>query len=370
MPLSPAELARQLPLPVADVDLGDYLHKLQVGFTLEQTAWWAWLILLTAMFLGFVAGRLLSNLARRRAKYRESKGQLVAASIAAAFAGPLNLALITLGLWAGLTWLKMSPDVSYLVKVILRLLFLIALGTLAFNLADVVDAALRARSVGGRFDNQIIPLVRKTIRLFTVVVFVLFTADNVFGADISAWLAGFGIAGLAVSLAAQDTIRNFFGSVTIFVDRPFYVGERIEVIGIEGDVEDIGFRSTRIRRVDGQLVTVPNSKFTDSPVRNISRRPYLERSFTLHLPADTPTETVQRAVDTIRAALDEPDINFRFKPEDRPPRVCFEQINRDNLQLRITYWHHPAETWPFMEHAETVNLRLLDRLRAAGVRLV
>src|SRR5690606_22104370 len=120
----------------------------------------------------------------------------------------------------------MSPAVAGFSERILSLLYIISGGWFLYNLVDLVDLAMRhyTARTQSTFDDQVVPLVRKTLRIFLVVVVVLFTAENVFKADITAWLAGLGIAGLAVSLAAQDSLKNLFGSLTIFLDRPFAIG--------------------------------------------------------------------------------------------------------------------------------------------------
>src|SRR5690606_3820215 len=152
------------------------------------------------------------------------------------------------------------PAVAGFTARVLALLYIIAGGWFLYNLVDLVDVALQRYTLRTKstFDDQIVPLVRKTLRIFLVVVIVLFTAENVFDADITAWLAGLGIAGLAVSLAAQDSLKNLFGSLTIFLDRPFAVGHFVTYNGFTGTIEQIGFRSTRLRTLYGHLVTIPN----------------------------------------------------------------------------------------------------------------
>ncbi|HMO27241.1 MAG TPA: mechanosensitive ion channel, partial [Tepidisphaeraceae bacterium] len=166
-------------------------------------------------------------LLRKFADRSAAKGQPVRETVLNSIAGPVALALLTLGIAIGLTSIALSDEVRAVTAGGIRLLNIVAIAWFLFNLVELVDLTLRrvtSRSQS-KLDDQLVPLVRKTLRLFLLIVFVLFAAENVFGANISAWLAGLGIAGLAVSLAAQDSIRNFFGSLTIFVDRPFQVGD-------------------------------------------------------------------------------------------------------------------------------------------------
>jgi MscS family membrane protein len=216
-------------------------------------------------------------------------------------------------------------------------------------------------------DDQIVPLVRKAIRIFLIVLFVLFTAENVFGADITAWLAGLGIAGLAVSLAAQDSIKNLFGSFTILLDRPFSVGERVTIEQADGTVEEIGFRSTKIRTLDGMVVTIPNSKVVDSAVKNVARRPHIRRVMNITITYDTPADKIEQAVQIIRDILAHPDIAGNLDAGKFAPRVSFDEFNADSLNIKVFYWFVPPDYWQYLEHAQRFNLMLFRAFEQADI---
>ena len=135
-----------------------------------------------------------------------------------------------------------------------------------------------------------------------------------------------GIAGLAVSLAAQDSIKNLFGSITVLVSRPFGLGDRIVFGAYDGTVENISFRDTKIRTVGGHLVTVPNMKFTDGTVENISARPFIARTIDIGLTHDTPPDRVEEALRIIRGILSEPEFAEEMKVPDRDPRAYFKDF--------------------------------------------
>jgi MscS family membrane protein len=234
---------------------------------------------------------------------------------------------------------------------------------------DLVEVALRniTARTETKLDDQLVPLVRKSLRVFVVVVFSLFIAENVFGANIGTWLAGLGIAGLAVSLAAQDSIKNVFGSITIILDQPFQQGDVINFTGTLGTIEEIGFRSTRLRTHQGTLVTIPNSKLTDTPVENITARPNIRRMFSITITYDTPLAKIEQAVQIVRDILAQPDIQSAFNMEKFPPRVYFDELNADSLNIKVFYWFHPAVYWDYLEHAQRFNLRLMQRFEEAGI---
>jgi MscS family membrane protein len=191
----------------------------------------------------------------------------------------------------------------------------------------------------------------------------------VLGANIGTWLAGLGIAGLAVSLAAQDSIRNLFGSLMIFLDRPFTVGEQIQFDKWEGPVEEIGFRSTRLRTTTGEIVTIPNSRLADNPVVNLDRRTHIRRVVTLTLAKDTPPAKIEQALQSIREILSDPDVTSVFDLDRHPPRVVFEEFASGAPTLKAYYWFTPPDPWAYLAHAEKLNLRIARALSAAEVKL-
>ncbi|MCC7204894.1 MAG: mechanosensitive ion channel family protein, partial [Phycisphaeraceae bacterium] len=246
-----------------------------LGPTFDRTRTWGWLALAGAIFLGLLAGKVVATVLRNAGKRMHSHKWAGRKILFDAAAGPANLALITLGLAIGMRFIYMDGAVATLSLKVIAFLYLIAVGWYLYNLVDLISLLLGkfAERSDSKLDDMVLPLITKTLRIFLIVVFSLMAAQNVFGLDITGWLAGLGIAGLAVSLAAQDSFRNLFGSVTVFFDKPFAVGDFIRYGDQSGTIEEIGFRSTRVRLIDGAVMTVPNMKFGDDSVVNITRSP-------------------------------------------------------------------------------------------------
>ena len=341
----------------------------RINHMLRETHWTGWVVLLGGIFAGIALGKLVQTGLRVLGQRLESRGWHARGEIFRSGAGPAALTLFTVGLSLGLAKVALGPNLLAFVTRTLALLYIVALGWFLYNLVAVLDIGLRKLTARTRssLDDQIVPLIRKTLRIFLVIVFVLFTAENVFGADITAWLTGLGIAGLAVSLSAQDSLKNLFGSVTIILDRPFAVGELITFAGHTGTVEEIGFRSTRLRTLAGNLVSVPNSKIVDSDVENLARRPAIRRVLNVTVTYDTTPEKVEEAVAIIKRVLAEPQIVSAFDMEKFPPRVSFDEFNADSLNIRVFYWFTPPDYWAYLEHAQQVNLRLLSEFADAGI---
>lgn len=343
----------------------------ELGATAASTPVTGWVMLGVGIFGGLAVGRVAQWLLRKIADRLRQRGWAMRGTVFADAASPGSLLLFTMGLSFGLAWVALSPAVSGFTARVLALLYIIAGGWFLYNLVDLVDVALQRYTLRTKstFDDQIVPLVRKTLRIFLVVVIVLFTAENVFDADITAWLAGLGIAGLAVSLAAQDSLKNLFGSLTIFLDRPFAVGHFVTYNGFTGTIEQIGFRSTRLRTLYGHLVTIPNSNIVVTEVENIGVRPSIRRDMTVRLAPDTPPDKVEQAVQIIREVLTSEEIATAFDLEKLPPRVYYADRDPDCYRILGYYWHHPGVYWDYMEHGQKVNLAILRHLEAAGIDL-
>ena len=174
---------------------------------------------------------------------------------------------------------------------------------------------------------------------------------------------------------SERKVFHFRGgeSITILLDQPFRIGDQITVTGYDGVVEQIGFRSTKVRTANGSLVNIPNANIVNNPVENAGRKPYIRRALNLALAAGTPRDKVEQAVQIVRGILAEEGLreplHQAIDGEERPPRVYFSDVNPDSLVLAVTYWYVPPDHWAYMEHAEKVNLRILGEFAQAGIAL-
>lgn len=343
-----------------------------VAPTWQRTTGWGWLGLLVALFLGAAAGKLAASLTHTIADRLERRGWSGRATAFHNAASPLSLSILTFGLAVGLQFIYLEEELARFAYRIIQFLYIFSLGWFLYNLIDIVELALMqlAARTPSKLDDMLVPLIRKTLRVFLVIIFALLVAQNVFGLNITSWLAGLGIAGLAVSLAAQDSVKNLFGSITVFLDHPFAVGDRILFDGIDGTVEEIGFRSTKVRTLTGHLVTIPNMKFIDGTVENVSRRPNIRRILDVTIPYDTPPEKVQQALTIIRSILAEPQFAEAFDLTSLPPRVYFNEFNPASLNIRVIYWYilrEGRDWWSYNDFCEKFNMRLLREFNAAGI---
>jgi MscS family membrane protein len=204
---------------------------------------------------------------------------------------------------------------------------------------------------------------RTAIRVILVIVAVLFWLDNI-GLKVSTLLAGLGVGGLAVALAAQDTLKNLLGSVMILLDKPYKVGQRIVAEGHDGIVEEIGLRSTRIRLLTGHQTVIPNEEMAKIDIENIGQRPHIRRKTNIGITYDTPPEKIEKAVDIILQILE----NHEGMDPDFPPRAYFNEYNPYSLNILVLYWYHPADYWGYMKFSQGVNLQIAREFQKEGIK--
>jgi MscS family membrane protein len=266
---------------------------------------WQYLAIAMSLVVGLLARRVIHFVATRRLAVFERGekvrwvGSLVTtiASPGATLvvAGVLRLTYPQLGLPIGA-----SLAMAFAVRTIVVLSFV----WVGYRLVDVFGQwlAAKASQTDSKLDDQLVPLLRKSLKVVVVILGTLMVLQNL-DVDVGSLLAGLGIGGLAFALAAKDTIANFFGSVMIFVDKPFQIGDWVAVDGCEGIVEEVGFRTTRIRAFDNSLIAIPNMKFTEQKIVNFGARKYRRHFTTLNLTYDTTPEQMQAFVEGVRGIV-------------------------------------------------------------------
>ena len=182
------------------------------------------------------------------------------------------------------------------------LLFLLILLKLANVVLSYVDRF--TRKTESKMDEQLLPVLKRAVQ-FVIVAFWLLHLLTLLGVNITTLIAGISIGGLAIALAAQDTLKNLFGSVTIFLDKPFQIGDSIKVGGTEGTVQEVGFLSTRIRSFANSLIYVPNSKLSDSTIDNFGLREYRRYKTMIGLMYNTPPAKIDAFVAGLRKIVED-----------------------------------------------------------------
>ena len=207
-------------------------------------------------------------------------------------------------------------------------------------------------------DDQLLPIVHKVANVVIWSVALVIALDNA-GYDVGALVAGLGIGGLAFAMAARDTIANVFGGFTIFADKPLTLNDRVRIAGYDGSVREIGLRSTRIETLDGTVVTVPNSKFADSPVENVSLEPSRKVIVKLGLVYDTSPEEMDKAIELLKGiAADSPNLEEKVI-------VAFTEFGDFSLNVLLIYYITKGAD--ILETQSAINRAILAQFNENGL---
>jgi len=345
------------------------------GHTILALEIWQWIGLLILGCIS-VTGDFLARAALRpilRRIVTKSLGEPDASAVRAA-ARPIGIAAGAYIFRSRLGWLGISGHPLTALMVATHCVIALGLSWAAWSVVELIADAWtrRASRTTTTFDDMIIPLATKSAKFFVVTTGLVYVADrlDILGL-LAPLIAGFGVVGLAVSFAAQDMVKNLFGGMTIFLDQPFHIGDRINFQGFDGTIEKIGFRTTRLRTLQGHQVTIPNGAITNEPVENVGRRPAIRRILNVTITYDTPLDKIQQAVHIIRDILEEDGIREPIHPfingVRNDPRVYFNELNAESLNIFVLYWYAPPEYWDYMEHAERFHLRIFEEFEKAGI---
>jgi MscS family membrane protein len=279
--------------------------------------------------------------------------------------GPIKIVAFVIFLHLGLTIFDWSPTANtYLSK----LLILIVAGSLTYVATKVINLLLEAwrqrtaHEANRKFNDQLFVIIRRSLNIFIVVVAVLVTAQNI-GINITAAITSLSIGGLAVGLAAQDTLANLFGAISVFADKPFRVGDHIKLTDAEGTVEAVGMRSTRVRTLEGNLAVIPNKTVANAAVTNITLRPSVKTVTNLTLPSDLPAAKVRQALSLLTEI-------YRGNPLTEDVLISFNQFSGKNLNILVTLWTKAADQKKYLAALQEMNLAVKERFDAEGIGLV
>lgn len=276
--------------------------------------------------------------------------------------GPVKVLAFVLFLHIGLSIFHWPERVEVWLH---KLFILVLAASLTYTVLKVTDVLVdfwRLRGADGEkaLNDQLFIVIRKGLKAFLLVVAALVTMQNL-GVNVTAALASLSIGGLAIGLAAQDTLANLFGAVAIFADKPFRVGDRIRLDNtVDGTVEGIGLRSTRVRNLDGHLVTIPNKTMGNAAITNVTARPSIKTEMNLGLTYDTPPEKLKRA----SALLEE---IYRANPMTADVWIGFNRFDASALNIYVVHWWGGTEFKAYLAGMQELNLEIKRRFAAEGL---
>lgn len=247
--------------------------------------------------------------------------------------------------------------IRWVIEAVFEIALIIVIAKLLLKTADFMAYVF----IEDDSDKSNIDLIRfiKELTKITVVILAFFvTLRLAFEVNITALIASLGIGGLAIALAAQDTIANLFGSFIIYLDKPFKAGDHIEISDVKGIVERVGFRTTRVRTLDKTLVTVPNKKMVDSTLNNISLSTERRVKFTLNLTYKSKSDAILNIITQIKQIIDE-------HPHTTPDiTVNFTDFDTSSLGILVIYFVRTNKYEDLVSVREDINIGIMKVVEA------
>lgn len=324
---------------------------------------WQLLASLIYIFLAFYSSKLLDYFIRERvekwAARTETKLDDLLVNIVR---GPVKVVTFVILLHVGMRLYAWPEGMAGFISNALKIIVACSITYVLLRAVDTLMGVWRERATSPdneEFSKQLLPLLGKTFKVFVVIVAVLVTTQNL-GFNVTGLIASLSIGGLAVGLAAQDTLANLFGAVAVLMDKPFKVGDRIQLDAVDGIVEFIGFRSTRVRNLDGHLVTIPNKTMGNATITNVSARPNIKTVMNLGVTYDTPAEKVQRAMAILEEIL-------KPHPKTSDLIISFDKFESSSLNILVVHWWNSTDYKAYLLEFQLLNLEIKRRFDAEGI---
>jgi MscS family membrane protein len=344
------------------LDLADFFPE-PLRREVLGVAIWQFVAAFSFILLGFVAKKISDYVLEKKviAFLRGTRVDFDHMLVEAA-GRPAGMLLLILGMFGACAVLSIKEE---LVSGIFRVCVVADAVWFLFRLVDVASEYLGRLSKRSEstLDDQLVPLLRKTLKV-TVALIGAVTAMTAVGINVTGLVAGLGIGGLAVALGLQDTLANFFGSVFIFIDRPFSIGDHIQLGDVEGTVTEVGFRSTRILTFPKTIVTIPNKTVANATIDNVSERPIRRVLQTIGLKYETTADQMEKAVETIRNIVSSDD---GVDPEFIV--VKFDEFADFSLNIMVYYFTTATGLVDHKSTKERINLAIMRALDALDLAI-
>lgn len=343
-------------------DLPPFFHQKVLGLEVWQMIGIFLLILLSVIFHKLLK-YLFLKLVQRLSDTKFGK-LYIQRDLVSKVGNALNLIIITrLVIWF-FPEMNLGTLLSYYLLSIIHIVFIVFCVVLAIRVINLLEAYIEQFALKGNpvIGKQILPLLQKLFKGLAILAGVFFILKDL-EINVAALLAGISIGGLAVALAAQDTIKNVFGSMMIFLDRPFKVGDRISFESLAGRVENIGFRSTRLRTRDNSLIYVPNARLSDMTINNLGLRVYRRFQTDLGVTYETPPLLILKFVKGLRKVIiNHPNTHKEYY------HVYLNDLNASSISVYFNVYFK-VSTWDDELHArQEVIAGILELAHTLGIR--
>jgi len=335
------------------------------GNTIENYLWFSVIMLLALLFKRLLSkriGKIIFGLFKRI-----KPGLLEFNDLFELMIKPMELLIVLIGLSFAVGVLDFpgaegGEGVSRMIDVALQIAIVMAVTWSILRLIDFLGLVLlkQAEKTDSKTDDQIILFVKEAGKIFAYIFSFLFILGAVFELNIGAMVAGLGIGGLAIALAAQDTLENVIASFIIFFDKPFVIGDYIKVSGVSGVVEKIGFRSSRIRTLEKSYLTIPNKMLISDVLDNMSLRTFRRAKFHVGLVYETSIEQVKAIVNDIQTFIDE------HENTNQDGLVRFETFGDSSLNVLVLFYVDTTKYDVYLAVVEEINFKIMEIVKSHG----
>jgi MscS family membrane protein len=329
-------------------------------------ATWVYAAAFGAIFVGFLGKKIVSLILNRFAKLAEKTSFAFDDVLFKALTRPAEWAVMVGGLYVALLILPIPDepvDIRRFVNAVISGATVALVVWFAVRLVDGLSDiwAEKAAQTETKLDDQLVPIVRRSAKVFFFVIGAVLVLQNM-GYSVGSLLAGLGIGGVALAMASKDTVANLFGSLVIFLDKPFQIGDWIEMDEVEGTVEEVGLRTTRVRTFANSLVTVPNLLFTTKTINNWSQMKKRRIKMTVGVTYDTSPEKVDTLVKDIREIIAKDD-----KIRNDFYLVNFDNFGPSSLDIFI-YCFTVTTNWAeFLQAKQEFMLEIMTAVETLGL---
>ena len=255
--------------------------------------------------------------------------------------------------------------IKLIIKKLFSLIYIYSIIRIALKIVEYIGLILKkkAEKSENKMDDQLVPFGMEILKFIIYVFATFIILGEVFNVNVTALITGLGIGGIALAMASKESLENLLGSFTIFLDKPFTVGDLVSVGSITGRVEKVGFRSTRLRTFDRSLITVPNKKMIDAELDNLGLRPIRRVKFSVGLTYETSVDQIKKISNEIQSMIDEhpqttsPDGNLS---KDEEARVRFTEFGDSSLNILIIYYVNSPKWDDLIDVRQDINYKIME----------
>lgn len=329
---------------------------------------WQWLVVATmlagSIVVAFVLRAVFASLIRRL--LRKAYDHVPHPNLVQSVARSLALVVVTALDGAALELIELSAKATAKIEMILDTAAIVFVTIAVYQFIELICArvvahVLRNREHARDIAATLAPLIASTLKFLVVIVGVS-SALGILGVNIAAIITGLSIGGAALALASQDTVKNIFGSVVILTERPFVVGDWITTQGVEGVVEEIGFRSTRVRTFSDSVIFLSNAKLADSTIENMDMRNVRRFKTTVNVDITTSPELLQKLIEDIRRVISSDTSSVSTKK----PLVNVSAITEHGVVVTVVSWYNVDGDNPEPAVLHRLNMGILTAMQAHG----